>query len=301
MTWIVLVGAGFGAGVWLLVALVVPRRTRLAVAVGRYDATRRAAITATATTTGTPAGGWQLRLGGWAARQARMRGWHMSTQRADLALLDRRMESHLATKLVSALAGLALLPVLVVASALLGLGIPVSIPVLAAVVLAVVGFLLPERQLRRDARQRRREFLHALTAFYDLVAMGIAGGRAVTQAMPEAARIGTSWSFALLAETITRARQAGTTPWQELGELGTRVGVPELEELEGGLALVADDGAMVRQSLAARASSLRAQLLTDEEGQAGERESSMSVAQFLLVGGFVVFLLFPALWAVLQI
>jgi len=49
----------------------------------------------------------------------------------------------------------------------------------------------------------------------------------------------------------------------------------------------------VRESLGARATSLRRRELADLEGQAGEKSQSMLVAQMLLCAGFLAFLTFP--------
>ena len=68
-----------------------------------------------------------------------------------------------------------------------------------------------------------------------------------------------------------------------------------------GFSLVAEDGAMVRESLTARAVSLRRRELADLEGQAGERSQSMLVAQMFLVAGFLVFLVFPVVGVLLGV
>ena len=75
--------------------------------------------------------------------------------------------------------------------------------------------------------------------------------------------------------------------------------VDELRDLAAALALVAEDGAKVRDSLAARAGSMRRRELAEAEGKAGESSESMLVAQLLLAVGFLVFLLYPALQSVL--
>jgi tight adherence protein C len=82
---------------------------------------------------------------------------------------------------------------------------------------------------------------------------------------------------------------------QALGGLAEEVKVDELRDLSAALSLVADDGAKVRESLTARAASLRRRQLTDLEGQAGERSQSMLVAQMVLVMGFLVFLVYPVI------
>ncbi len=74
----------------------------------------------------------------------------------------------------------------------------------------------------------------------------------------------------------------------------------ELKDLSAALSLVAEDGAKVRESLTARAVSLRRRELADLEGQAGEKSQSMLLAQMLLAVAFLVFLMYPAVHLLLQ-
>jgi tight adherence protein C len=65
--------------------------------------------------------------------------------------------------------------------------------------------------------------------------------------------------------------------WRLLGDLGRdRAAVGAVERLAG------DEGAKIRQSLMARAESMRRKELADVEGQAGENSQSMLVAQLLI-------------------
>jgi hypothetical protein len=75
--------------------------------------------------------------------------------------------------------------------------------------------------------------------------------------------------------------------------------VDELRDMAAALALVADDGAKVRDSLSARAASLRRRELAEIEGRAQARSQSMLVAQLLLATGFLIFLVYPAIVRVL--
>ena len=112
--------------------------------------------------------------------------------------------------------------------------------------------------------------------------MNLAGGRGVPEALTAAASIGGGWPFARLRDTLAFARLHGLTPWAALGRLGDEVGINELRDLAAALALVADDGAKIRDSLAARAATLRRRELAEMEGRAGERSQSMLVAQMLI-------------------
>lgn len=113
-----------------------------------------------------------------------------------------------------------------------------------------------------------------------------------------AANVGDGWAVRRIRDALSNARITGITPWQALGKLGDDVNVDELRDLSAALALVADDGAKVRQSLSARAASMRSRQLADIEGKAGERSQSMLVAQLLLCAGFLVFLAYPAVMRV---
>ena len=102
----------------------------------------------------------------------------------------------------------------------------------------------------------------------------------------------------MIRDALANARITGQTPWQALGALGEDVGVEELTDLSAALSLVAEDGAKVRESLTARAASLRRREISDLEGKAGQRSQSMLIAQMLLCVGFLLFILYPAAIAV---
>jgi tight adherence protein C len=131
--------------------------------------------------------------------------------------------------------------------------------------------------------------------------MNLAGGRGVPEALMAASEIGGGWSMWRIRDALANARITGQTPWQALGALGEEIRVDELRDLAAALSLVAEDGAKVRESLTARAVSLRRRELADLEGQAGERSQSMLVAQMFLVAGFLVFLVFPVVGVLLGV
>jgi Flp pilus assembly protein TadB len=196
--------------------------------------------------------------------------------------------------------GLILPPIVLVALGFAGIHLSVIVPVWVALVFAAVFFLLPDLELRQQVDKRRRDFRHAIGAFLDLVAMNLSGGRGVPEALMAASEIGEGWAFWRIRDALANARITGQTPWQALGVLGEEVQVSELKDLSAALSLVAEDGAKVRESLTARAASLRRRELADLEGQAGERSQSMLVAQMLLAGAFLIFLMYPAIQTLLH-
>ncbi|WP_084963659.1 type II secretion system F family protein [Thermoactinospora rubra] len=242
-------------------------------------------------------GAFRRSLGVRLARLYGARGWEARSVKADLALVGRSFEGFLATKALLGVSGLLAFPVLAGWLAVMGWGTSPALPFWTAVACAVVFFFLPDLQVRRDAAARRRDFRHAVGAFLDLVSMNLAGGRGVPEALLMAVSVSgeqPNWAMQRIKEALAGARIVGITPWQALGQLGEEIDVDELRDLSAALALVADDGAKVRASLAARAATLRRRELAEIEGRAGERSQSMLVAQLLLCAGFVIFLSFPA-------
>jgi tight adherence protein C len=215
--------------------------------------------------------------------------------RGDLALTGRSLEAHLGLSLLGAVVG-ALAPILIIAV------LAVFIPAVGALAIGgallaglLLGAVMPTLTLMPRARNRRRDFRHVVGSFLDLVSMNLAGGRGVPEALHSACRISDGWAMVRIRDALEMARLQGATPWATLGQLGADMRIDELRDLAAALALVADDGAKIRDSLAARAESLRRRELAEVEGRAQARSQSMLIAQLLLAAGFLVFLTYPAL------
>ena len=220
--------------------------------------------------------------------------------RADLAVMGRSIETHLGMTVLAAVAGL-FAPFLIFIPLVLGAGASPVIPVWFAILGALGGSILATVQLRSEATERRRDFRHVVSAFLDLVAMNLAGGRGVPEALSAAADLSNGWAMVRIRDTMESARLQGVTPWAALGDLGDEMAVKELSDLAAALALVAEDGAKVRDSLSARAVSMRQRELSDSESRAEARSQSMLVAQLLLCLGFLVFLIYPAVAGIAEL
>jgi len=296
MTLAILCGAGFGLALLLFGLAIAPPRIDLAAAVGRWESQRQHKPAATAVEA---AADLRARLGESLVRELRQRGISMSKMRMDLELLGKTLEEHLTGKVILGVFGLVLPSMVNGCAALAGITIPWSIPALFGLCLAAVFFVLPDVAVTQEARARRDDLRRALACYLDLVSMSLAGGRGIPEALPTAAHIGQGWAFELIAETISRARYAGITPWEAFADLGTRIDLPELRDLGGALTLVADDGAKVRQSLTARAATQRRRQLAESEGDAEKGDQSIGIAQVVLAIGFLLFLSYPAVINVL--
>jgi hypothetical protein len=296
MTGAFLAGALGGAGLFLFLLALVPRRASLARQVATFDGPhpplRRTPVSERESRVG-------RRLGRALAAFCAEQGWEFPSLRANLSIIGRSFENFLATKVLLGLFGLLLGPVLLLLFGLAGVRISVVIPVWLGLAVGGVFFFLPDLEVKQQADARRRDFRHAIGAFLDLVSMNLSGGRGVPEALMAASEIGSGWALWRLRDALANARITGQTPWQALGALGEEVRVDELRDLAAALSLVADDGAKVRESLTARAASLRRRELADLEGQAGEKSQSMLVAQMLLCAGFLIFLTYPVVGVLL--
>jgi len=298
MTAGLLLGCGLGAALCLLVFALVPPRPALASVVGRWERQRaRQAATATMSTDAS----WQGGLGRWMVTRLAQRGITLGKLRADLELTDYTLEAHMVRKFTYGLLGLLLPTLLAVTLMAVGITPSLSVPAIAGLALGALFFWLPDLSVVQAAEQRRHELRRALSCYLDLVSMSLAGGRGIPEALPTSARIGNNWGFALLRSTIDHARLVGETPWAALADLGKRTGMQELQDLGGALLLVADDGAKVRSSLTARASTIRRRQLAEAEGAAAKADQTIQMAQVVLAIGFFLFLGFPAVVAVMGI
>lgn len=228
------------------------------------------------------------------------RGWQLGRVRADLAIMGRTVGAFLAMKVALGLLFFFVAPVAWGVLALVGIRLSSAVPLVFALLLGAFGFFIPDLALRSEAAARRRDFRRTVGIFLDLVAMNLAGGRGLPEALLAASTISDHWSLIRIRQTLANARLVGRTPWQALGELGEEVDVEELRDLAAALGLAAEDGAKIRQSLTARAATLRRKELSEAEGDEGERSQSMLVAQLILCSAFLIYLAYPAITRLLS-
>lgn len=302
ITWILLGGALSGAGVLMLILILAPPAIQPAAALAELDSQRderrlrQEARRLNPRERALP--DWLDALGYRAAALLRRTGIDLGALNSDLSVLGRSLERHLVTSLLLGLLGFGA-PLLVTALGTLA-GRPMgSLPLLACLVLGAAMAALPTARLRSRAAQARRDFRHVVGSFLDLVSMSLSAGRGVPEALDAASALSDDPAMARIRDALAAARLRGETPWAAMGRLGETLRIDELRDLSAALALVAEDGAKIRESLGARASSMRRRELADAEGKAGENSESMLVAQLVIAMGFIVFLVYPALTGIM--
>jgi Flp pilus assembly protein TadB len=290
----IVAGLGFGVGIALLLAWAWPARPSLAASVALLRA-GTSPTTATPATSAADASGWQLRVGRLAVAACRGLGLEFARLGPDLAVVERSLEAHLARKVLEALVGAAAVPAATGLLMVAGVRVGWQVPAWLAAGLALLGFWLPDRRLHTAAAARRRAMRSALGMLLNVVAVNLAGGAEVEEALHNAAEVGRGWAFSVLRQTMEQARWSREKVWVAWGQLGERLQVAELRQLAQHLALAGDEGARMRQALVAMAQTIRRNELAAAEIHATEAGERMVLPLSLLSTGFLLLLAVPAL------
>lgn len=240
---------------------------------------------------------WQA----WALRAMATTGGDVQVLHRDLAACSMSPERHAVAKLTFATLGAALPVGVAVVWGFAGISVPLGPVAVLALAAGAAGFFVPDLLLARRAALRRRDFRYTLSIFLDLVVVVLAGGGGVETALHDAANAGSGWSFSELRRILNRARMRRTSPWAALRELGENLGSAELIELASAVELAGTSGARVRESLRAKAISVRDRELSEAEGEAlaaSERMGAPMVAMFV---GLILLIGYPAMVTVLAL
>ena len=298
MTGVLVLGVGFGLGVVLLVAWLLPARPTLAQAF--------AALHPPVLTTAAPvllpaqSGGWVAALGKPAVPLLARLGLPRQAAITDLAICGRDPARHLAEQATMTLLGFLAVPALAGMLAASGINIGWQTPLWAGLVGAAVGLFIPDLALASEAAKRRTQLRDAVAGMLDLVVISLAGGAGIEQALRDATDEPTDWAQAALRQAVEAAHLTRRPPWQTIGALGEETGVATLSELAAALSLAGSEGARIKATLSARSAALSAHQLAEAETAALSATEKMVLPVVGLLGGFLIFLGYPAFAAVLQ-
>jgi Flp pilus assembly protein TadB len=215
-----------------------------------------------------------------------------------LRTLGKPLETHAYEKLLAGLAGF-ILPILLAGlMSAAGVSITPAVVAVAAVGMGLAGFIYPDLGLSERIERRRLDFRHSLSAYLDLVTVILAGGGGLETALQTAADLGDGWAFEEIRGALRRARLTNRTPWDVFDELGSDLGVEELQELAASAHLAGDQGARIRDSLAAKADTMRANQTAALEAQAEAATERMLLPVVTLVVGMILFIGFGVVQAI---
>jgi tight adherence protein C len=175
-----------------------------------------------------------------------------------------------------------------------GVHLPFAVPLWAGLAVGGCGGLLPVLVLHSEARQAKQSARNVVGSFLNLVVLCLAGGMGIEGALHASARIGDDEVSDKILNALVLAQDAGEPPWDALDDLGRNIGVSELSELAAAVGLAGAEGARIRLTLAAKASSIRRHDLADAESQANAVTERLFLPGVFLLVGFLLFIGYPA-------
>jgi hypothetical protein len=215
--------------------------------------------------------------------------------RRELELAGKTTHWWVMTKLAGALVGLAF-PAWITAILSLGdLTPPLVIPVAVGVILALVGFVAPDDQVRRGAKAAEVEFRNVTSAFLDLVALSRLANAGISEAVTAVAAIGDGPAFERIRGAVERASAEGQQAWLGIKRLAAELELPDLNDVADILQTAALESASVSNTLMARARSLRERVLADQLALANERSEAMRLPAILLGISLLMLAAYPLL------
>jgi tight adherence protein C len=220
--------------------------------------------------------------------------------RAPLAITGTTPEQLVGRVILGVGAGALVPPVLWALAATAGVSVPLAVPVLMAVVLVPLSACIPFASLVEDAKRHRQHFRTVIGSYVDMVVLNLAGGVGIEGALVSAAEISPDWAAKRISRALSLARDTGEPGWEALHALGLELGVVELMELAATLQLAGTEGARIRQSLSARAASLRRHQQAEAESAANAMTERLFLPGALLLLGFLLFIGYPAVSRILS-
>jgi Flp pilus assembly protein TadB len=178
---------------------------------------------------------------------------------------------------------------------LMSVSVPIALPAWVGLLGAAAGVAIPLVTLRGQASRGRRHARRVVGCYLDLVVLALAGGLGIEGALHAAASISEAPVALKIVRSLDEARDAGRTPWEALAALGRDLGVAELVELSSAVSLAGTEGARIRATLAAKATSIRSHELSDAETDANTITERLFLPGVLLLVGFLIFIGYPAI------
>ncbi len=282
-------GILFGLGVALIFSALIPNRVRLSSAI--HNLTSRESSQDKVLNPSI-----DQRIGGWLIpRIPEFPGFGIPHQ--DLKLIDRSEATFVFQKALYAAIGF-------VAPGILGLafqlitGTPLLISGILGIPLAVVFWFVPDHEVKTSATRSRQEFRRAIAVYLELVATERKRGAHAAHALESAAEIGDTWVFARIRQELTRAKLAGTPPWDALQSFSNDVGVIELRDLAQIVKLSGESGASIYETLRSKGKSLRIDLLNKEHSKANQATEQMQVPITGITFVFISIVLTPMILSI---
>lgn len=219
-------------------------------------------------------------------------GWVWRPPARELAMLGRTRRQYAVSLAVSAAVGAVSIVVLVAAVGLAGINLPVVLPIGVAAGAGALSAWAAHHEVLRRAKAARHEFRRAICSYLDMTALELAAGHGPVAALERACAHVYGNTFDRLRETLLNAQLRLHPPWDDLRELAASIDVPELGDVGDIVAAAGADGAVVHETLLARAESLREQIRVEALARAKATTAQLDIpgaVLLLIVAGFGIY------------
>lgn len=179
-----------------------------------------------------------------------------------LVLQQRSVGDFYAEKLICALIGL-IAPTVVASMLVVFFDTAIYVPVLAALLGAVVGFFVPDLLLLRRGASEHTDAREALFTYFDLVVLERLANRSGPQALSAAAEVSNHPVFVQIRQALDRARLEQSAPYPYLRSLADELNFSELKDIADVMRLD-ESGAALATVLRSRVKELRDAHLTQQ-------------------------------------
>ncbi len=171
----------------------------------------------------------------------------------------------------------------------------VFVPVALALVGLVAGPLAVDSAVAERARDVQTDLRFQLSAYLDVVTMLLAGNSGHEGALEQAARAGDGRLFVELRRRMREVGATGRSLVEALSTTADDLGLVELQQVAATTALSSAEGAPVARTLAAKCSTLRSTLATEQESEARLRTSRLTAPIVGMALIFMALVIYPAL------
>lgn len=222
-------------------------------------------------------------------------GWLWRPPIRELSLLGRTRRQYALSLGVSAVIGGASIVVLSVAVSMAGITLPVVLPAGMVAGTAALGAWAAHHDVLRRAGRTRHEFRRAVCSYLDMTALELAAGHGPVAALERACGQVEGPVFDRLRETLLNAQLRLHQPWEDLRTLAASIDVPELGDVGDIVQAAGADGAVVHETLLARAESLREQIRVEAVARAKAVTAQLDIPGAVLLLIVAAFGIYPLL------
>ncbi|MFC7992103.1 type II secretion system F family protein [Streptomyces pilosus] len=284
-----LIGAGMGAGLFLLVRELFPSGPALGPALERLH--------------GAPAprsrkndqdeAPFLTRTGEAVAE--RVRHWPgITIPVKNLNLVGESVGELFGAKLLHFTVGLLLPSLFTLIVAMAGIQFPIALSGLVGLLTGAAMWFLPDRQLARRAARARAEATQAIMAYAELAAMERISSAGAQDTLERPAEVGSGWVFQRIQAALLRARLDRAPAWEAMRQIADELDLPAADDIADIVSSAGTDGAAIYATLRSRAESLAAEQAADDQARANAASESLVVPVSLLSMVLLVFFGFPA-------